>query len=472
MNARTCSRLAALVLVIFVLVSAQIACSTGKTGQLASAVPPSAEPGQEGEVQPSEESPQESQPTKAPASTKTPKPAEPTLTPTPKPEPVIVIDQGYGQEKQQFSFAFVLENPNQAIALEYTEFQVAAYDASDVVINTESGSLGLLLPGQRFGVSGMMWLNEGVTVAKIDIQVKTGDPTLTDLTEPLSTSKVTYRPTDYISFVSGLISNPYDYNLKSIRVNAVLYDAADKIIGGGLTYHNFILAHSASGVVLVVSSAGEVARAELYAMPAGISLLGDDGPPPEGSQPVVVLNQGFGQNRGQIGLGMLIQNPNSSFSIESSMYNITIFGEDGSVLAVEEGTINTLLPNQMMGIGGQNYLGDDMVVGSVEFQLLTGQYVQAEPVPVFTAENVNYVPGDYSQKVTGVIVSPYNKDVSNVRVNAIAYNDAGEIIGGGYAYLEFIPANGKAAIDVNIAVAGVPAKVELYATVSALSDIE
>jgi len=57
-------------------------------------------------------------------------------------------------------------------------------------------------------------------------------------------------------------------------------------------------------------------------------------------------------------------------------------------------------------------------------------------------------------------------------VSAIAYDEAGEIIGGGFTYLDFVPANGKAAVEVSITSTGIPATTELYAIVSGLSDFE
>jgi len=56
-------------------------------------------------------------------------------------------------------------------------------------------------------------------------------------------------------------------------------------------------------------------------------------------------------------------------------------------------------------------------------------------------------------------------------VDAIAYNDAGDIIGSGYTYLNFIPANSKAAVSVYMTVAETPTTVELFAAPSALTDI-
>ena len=93
-------------------------------------------------------------------------------------------------------------------------------------------------------------------------------------------------------------------------------------------------------------------------------------------------------------------------------------------------------------------------------------------MPAFTGENVSFQADRFSSTVTGQIVSPYTKDVTNVKAMAVAYNEAGEIVGGGFSYVDFVPAGGKAAVEVQVVVTGTPAKVELYATVSSLSDLK
>jgi hypothetical protein len=60
-----------------------------------------------------------------------------------------------------------------------------------------------------------------------------GDPVSSDMTEPVTTDKVVYRPGDYSSSALGVITNPYDRDLNDLRVSAVAYNAAGEIIGGG-----------------------------------------------------------------------------------------------------------------------------------------------------------------------------------------------------------------------------------------------
>ncbi len=107
-----------------------------------------------------------------------------------------------------------------------------------------------------------------------------------------------------------------------------------------------------------------------------------------------------------------------------------------------------------------------------DFQVLAGLYEAAAPVPFFTSQNITFMDDTYSPKVTGEIVSPYPNDLTNLHVCAIIYDLAGEIIGGGYTYLDFVPGNGKAAVEIPVSVAGVVAKVEIYASVYSLSDLD
>jgi hypothetical protein len=235
---------------------------------------------------------------------------------------------------------------------------------------------------------------------------------------------------------------------------------------------NFVLAKSNTGVEVTVASAGEVAKVELYPILSGLSTFTSGSQQAEAGKALVLAKSGFSQDGSTVGYGMLIQNPNGGFVISNAKYQITYYDGDGNVAAAEDGYIYTLLPNQTLGVAGNTYLNEGLTVANAVFQVKAGDFEASDVLPTFTAQNINYKPDPYSPKVTGEIVSPYSKDITNLRVDAIAYNEKGDIIGGGYAYLDFVPANGKAAVEVILYCAGTPSKVELYAMVSALADIK
>jgi hypothetical protein len=394
------------------------------------------------------------------------------LVPTEKPvaEPLRVDTQGFGQEQQQVGYAFLVENPNPDVAIEMARYHVSAYDAGGAVVDTDSSYLGLILPGQKAGVAGILYLDEGISVTQIEVQVSGGDEQLTDMTMPFSAEQVTYHQGDYYSTALGLIVNPYNETKQDLQVAAVVYDRDGKIIGGGATYCNFVLAQGKTGVKVYVTSAGDVDHVEYYPSLSSLSYGFGWKDAPADAQELSVTKQGFGQEDTQVGYGALIQNPNGSYAVENSQYHINVFDANGMLLSTDEGYINTLLPSETLGVGGSTYLDQGQQAGRIDFQIASGSFTSSDPLAPFTADNINYQGDSYYPKVTGEINNPYPKDVSTVVVTAILYDDGGEIIGAGYTYLDFIPANDKAAVEVGVTASGTPAAIELYASLTSLSD--
>ncbi|OGO73407.1 MAG: hypothetical protein A2Z49_08795 [Chloroflexi bacterium RBG_19FT_COMBO_56_12] len=459
------------ILLIIMLVIVQLACGSSTEEKLASAVPPTATADEAAESEQAQPESQKIEPTEPSKPTEIPSTEVPP-TPTPEPEPISIVTFGFGQDERECGFAFIVENPNQNYAFESSQYQVAAYDANGTVVETDDGYIELVLPGQKLGIGGTMYLDEGVTVDKFEVQINAGDVEYTDLSAAFTTDKVIYQEGEYFSSVFGVITNPYTRDFSSLKVSTVAYNDAGEIIGGGYTYLDFILAMSSTGIDVSIVSAGQVARVELYPVVSGISMLLSDDELPEGAQNIAIVKSGYGQDGNEVGYGVLIENPNNGFSLESSMYHINLYGDDGNIIAVEEGYVNTLLPSQTLGIGGDIYIDEGLTVASADFQIKSGNFEPSEVIATFTSENISYKSSSYFPTVTGEIASPYSKDITNLYVYAIAYNEAGEIIGGGFTFLDFVPANSKAAVEVSITSAGVPALVELYAAVSALSDIE
>jgi len=369
-------------------------------------------------------------------------------------------------------FAFVVENPNVDFAIERSQYQVAAYDSAGTVLKTDSGYIELIVPSQTLGVAGTMWLDEGVTVSNVEVQLRQGDPAAADPIPSFEVESSIYYAGEYSDYATGVVSSPYNHDLTNIRVSAVVYNEGGEIVGGGFTYLNFILANSSTGVEVGITSSGDVATVELYPSVSGLTSLRREDALPQGASDIVLVKQGFGQDERGVGFGMLIENPNDGFAVESSQYRLTAFAEDGHVLGTEEGYVEILLPNQILGVGGNLYLEEGMRVSRMDIQVKAGSFEESDPIPYFTAQNVAYQAGMYSSKVTGEIVSLYTKDITNVRVSAIGYNEAEEIIGGGFTYLDFVSANGKAAVEVSITTSEIPASTELYAAVSGLSDFD
>jgi hypothetical protein len=171
-----------------------------------------------------------------------------------------------------------------------------------------------------------------------------------------------------------------------------------------------------------------------------------------------------------VGYGFIVQNPNTALAMQQLSYQVGAYDAVGNVLTTGSHFVELLLPGQRLGVGGDLFVPDGTVAARVDVQLLQGTYIAAGPAQPFATERVTFVPDAYFPKVTGVVRSPYQQAITNLRLGALTYNASGKIIGGGYTYLPFVPAGGQAAAEVSVVTAGTPARSELYAAVTILSE--
>ncbi|HLI51000.1 MAG TPA: hypothetical protein VKU87_04340 [Thermomicrobiaceae bacterium] len=203
--------------------------------------------------------------------------ATPSPTPAPSPSPVTqnlqVIASGFGQnDNGQIGYAFIVKNPNSALGISNSQYQVAAYDSSGTVLKTDSNYINIIRPGETFGVGGQLFLDKGQKAAKIEVQVSTGTTgAMTDTTD-LTTDKATYSADGYgDEQVSGVVNNPWKVDVKEVRVSAVTYDASGKINGGGFTFVDFVPAGGHAAATVQVTTSGKPAKVELYAVLTSLS---------------------------------------------------------------------------------------------------------------------------------------------------------------------------------------------------------
>lgn len=396
---------------------------------------------------------------------------KPKASATPKlvAQELVLLEQGFGQKDQEVAYGMVIENPGDTALID-SQYQVTIYDAEGTVLDTDQGYMALVLAGQRLGIAGTVYLNEGQVADKIEIVLESGEAAETDFNAPLTTDKVIYNEGEYISMALGLVSNPFDLEVGNVDVWGIAYDAAGNIIGGGNNTLNFITAGSSSGIALSITSKGTVARVEFSAALAN-STPWDDSSDRVGVEQVTLGNQGFGQKDTEVAYGALIQNASADSAAGNIIVHITFFAENGDVIAVEDNSLQVILPGETQAIAASTYPPEGLNVASIDIQYRVNLMVPVSGLPSLTSENVNYLDDEYSPKVTGQVMNPYDKKLENVQVVVIAYDADGAIIGGGTGYIDFISAGKKAAVEVYVTASDVPASLEMYATVNQLSDL-
>ncbi|MCS6881944.1 MAG: hypothetical protein RMK84_06750 [Oscillochloridaceae bacterium] len=187
--------------------------------------------------------------------------------------------------------------------------------------------------------------------------------------------------------------------------------------------------------------------------------------PTPAPNPLTVVSQGFGQRAGTASYAFVVSNPNPNLLAQNVRYQVAAFNADGVVLLADTDSIAQIGPGQRMGVAKQVNLPANLTVSRIEVLIRPGQFVQAPPLQELPVSNVAFIQGD-PPSITGILSNPLNRDLANIRVVGIAYDDVG-IIGGGAIEVPFAPARGQAPISIPVSTSQTATRVEFFAQVSA-----
>ncbi len=398
------------------------------------------------------------------------KPTE-ELKPTavPENEPLRMIDDPvFIQSTIETDVIFTVENPNSSAAINSSSFDIVVYDEAGTILDTDSGYLELVLPGEKLPVVTSLFLEEGQKPAKVDVQLTSGTAEVVDIRPPLFTAEqVTYVADEYFPKVTALLKNNFDRSFETIEVTAVAYDKEGKVIGGGFTYLDFLPANGQAGVEVSINTEGEPDKVDLVASISSLSMLTEDN---SQNQSVELVDYGWTQAQQSLSVAFLLKNSNVDQVVKDTQYQVTAYDEAGTVLGSNSGYVSLIFPSETVGQSESMYLPDGAKVTKVDVQINPGQpstYVLTQNP--FSFENVNYIGGSYSSKVTGIVKNSYTDKISTVIVAVVGYDKDGKIIGGGFTFVDVIPANGQAAFEILVDFDLKPDRIETYATPSGLS---
>ena len=389
---------------------------------------------------------------------------------------LAVVQHGFSevQSYDEVAFGFVVENPDSENAVINSEYRVTVYQGADE-LETDTGYLDYVLPGQRMGVGGSIFIPSGRDADSIVVELTAGEAAAPELDPGFTVDSIRYYRESLFPSATGVISTTSDVPLQDFEVFAVGYDEAGTIIGGGYTFVSFILAGGTTGVEVSVASADEPASVELYPVVTSLTIFGINDTASLDAEPLGIVADGFGPSafENELGWGFIVENPNPTLAAETTAYQVTAYAADGSVLGVYSSFISLLLPGERLGLGGSFYLPAGTTAERLEFDVL-GRYFSETSIQAdfLTVIDIVYVADELSPRVTGTIQNSLDRELNDVEVYAVAYNDAGQIVGGGFSFIDRIEAGGQTSIEVTIAAGEQSASVELFPTVGSLAEIE
>lgn len=186
--------------------------------------------------------------------------------------------------------------------------------------------------------------------------------------------------------------------------------------------------------------------------------------PTPAPDPLTVVAQGFGQRGGSASYAFVVSNPNPNLLAQSVRYQVAAYNAEGIVLLTDTDTIAQIGPGQRMGAAKQVTLPLNLTITRIEVLIRPGQFVQAPPLQELPVSNAAFIQGD-PPNITGILSNPLNRDLANLKVVGIAYDDVG-IIGGGAIEVPFAPARGQAPLSIPVSTSQLATRVEFFAQVS------
>lgn len=191
-------------------------------------------------------------------------------------------------------------------------------------------------------------------------------------------------------------------------------------------------------------------------------------PPPASLDELRILAEGVDKQPGsagrQVGYGFVLQNPNGDKTVQGGTYEVTAYALHGQIIAQNGGSLPIFSPGELIGVAGTLEIESDQAVDRLHIDLVSGM-LSSDQERSLVPEEVRYS-DDPVPRAIGVLANPYDVQINDITVSALAYSSDGRIIGGGTAQIESLAPEQTTPLNVPVFSSEVPARVELYAGLS------
>jgi hypothetical protein len=398
----------------------------------------------------------------------------PSVTPMPV-APLSIEDTGYVQDGDAVAYGFTVHNPNRDLLVEESDYRVVAYADDGTVLGSDRGRIARIAPEAIWGVGGQIRLAASTSVARLGVVVDDGDavspfPAPEFVAEDVAIFRT---PDDPQVRATAKVRNPYRLGVLNVPIGVLFFNEDGELLAGAATYVGYIPGEGQGGVSVSTEVSG-VARAHVYPAMGAITRFHDPETWPAGAATPELLRQGFAQEGGTLIWAAEVRNPGDRHVVRRWQLALTAYDTEDRVLATRMAPQLWLLEGQQLGVTERLPLPEGQRADRVTAEIVPQDFVpvrDVEDVPRFGVEDVTLEPDELFPKVHGRIVNPADRDRVDIKVVALLYDAAGAIVGAGTSYVDFIPAEGKAAVSVYVAGdAARAARATLSATVTSRSD--
>jgi hypothetical protein len=177
-------------------------------------------------------------------------------------------------------------------------------------------------------------------------------------------------------------------------------------------------------------------------------------PTPNPRQEIVLLEQGFtpgstGDGTDWAQVGLVFDNPNPDTHVARFVsIQLTFFDANNALAGSGEETIGPILPGQRGALGTSIFDVRNATEMEVQFRV-DWEEVHVD-VGSFGFEQVSTRPEQFGGWSTqGFITSTFDQEQENVQVVAIYKDAAGNVLGGDFTFVDFVPAGGRSPFEVS-----------------------
>ena len=143
-------------------------------------------------------------------------------------------------------------------------------------------------------------------------------------------------------------------------------------------------------------------------------------------------------------------------------YTVHAYDANGAQVDNTENTIGYLAPGETLGLVDEIWLDEGVIVDRISVDWIIGEEVSDESSAYVNVENTKYFSESGWNYLTGVLVNNDNVTYTDLRVSGIAYDASGEIVGGGYTYIDFLPGNDQVGVSILSSSFSNADRIELY----------
>lgn len=169
---------------------------------------------------------------------------------------------------------------------------------------------------------------------------------------------------------------------------------------------------------------------------------------------------------------VVLENPNQAPHLATSIdVTVTLLDDAGSIVGSQSDSVAVILPGQRAAVVGSTY-EDVGEIADIRVQARARSWEEQEgPYGAFDTSDVSVRQDRFrGWTVTGSVSSTFTDDFEDVYGTAVLRDSAGVIVGGGFTFIDFVPAGGDTSFEISVLddLSGV-ATAEVYVSLSSLS---